>query len=930
MPAKLTFPAPEDEDEAGRLGTGQAGRHPAEEALAAAEARIAALEQQLAATTATAQRYQTQLAALVENLPTGLLLVDPTGQVQLVNSYFRSLFNIAPDATIGNIYPLTAPGLVHINNAFANPAEFSARVQRLQQNGKTTLNQEFVLANGRVVELDYLVLEGGQAGRLVCYRDVTERHQREAQLRTLSYIPAQNPNSILRLSVAGEVIYANPAATPLLQVLAAEDQAEGGVLRTRLLDLVQQALRTNEQHQQELAVAGHHYLFTVVAVPDEAYATLYLTDVTARQQAEQQLREQRLFYESILNNVPTGISVMDADFRYVFVNPAVEPDPIIRAGLAGKTIAEAGRYRQRPPDVITQRHQGFELALREQREVAWEESFHDGQRQRANLMRLRPIIGPDGQVRQLVASVIDISARKQAEERQRESAALMQEQQAFIRLVVDALPNIVYMAGAENVVSFRNAAFDNMAALSQHVTGPKVALVEKQVQQIGAWRQQVLATGEPLNAELLLTMTNEDTCCLQVHMRPFRQADGRVEVLTVSTDITALKQAQQQAEENSRAKEAFLSRMSHEIRTPLNGVIGMAMLLEKTPLTPLQQDYLSAMQQAGQHLMSLVNDVLDLAKITTEHLELAQAPFEMSGALQAAGQTVAVLATQKGLHLTVEPLAVSGLRLVGDAYRLHQVLLNLLGNALKFTEQGFVQLGAQVVRESEADVTLRFWVQDTGVGIEPAQQEGVFEAFTQASAGRHHQAGGTGLGLAISEQLVHHMGGTLRMCSELNQGTTFSFTLTLPRAGDATLEAPADAVEGQYDALRGVRVLLAEDNAVNQWIATVVLEHWGVVVEAVDNGDAALVALTTNDYDAALLDIKMPGLNGVEVAEALRRHPDPVRSRLPIIALTANAFETDRASYLAAGMNACVNKPFEEAELCQPLVQLIKSRSGLQ
>lgn len=923
MPADSSLPFKE---EARLTATEQTNNQPVDCALANAEARIAELEQQLAAVSATADRRQKQLAALVENLPMGLLLVDPTGEIQLVNSYFRNLFKLPSEAPIANVYPPIPPNTVYIDNAFQDPLEFGARARALHEAGSTALNQEFILADGRVVELDYLVLEHGQAGRLICYRDVTERHLREAQLRALSYIPEQSPNAIVRLSAAGDVVYANPAATPLLQTLAADAPNEFGMLKSRLLTLVQQVLSTSEQQQQELTVAGQHYLFTAAAVPNEDFATLYLTDVTARQQVEQQLAEQRLFYEHTLSQVPMAVAVIDTEFRYLFVNPAIEPDPVKRAWMIGKTNEEAGAYRHRSPDLIARRRQHFNQALQERREIGWEEVLYKGGQLTSILFQLRPIIDGDGNIRRLIASGIDLTERKKAEERQLQSEALVREQQQLIRLIVDTLPTIVYVADSENHITFRNATFDAMAARSQHMnTAGRSPEVETQLQQIRAWRKQVLDTDQPLNTEMPLLLDSGESCYLQVQMRPLRHTNGRAEVLIVSTDITALKEAQQQAEENAKAKDAFLSRMSHEIRTPLNGVLGMATLLEKTQLTPQQQDYLTTMQQAGQHLLALVNDILDLAKISTQHLQLAHAAFDVNGALQGVAQMVAALATQKHLHLQVEPLKLPSLRVLGDAYRLHQVLLNLLGNALKFTAHGEVRIGAELVNDTPTDVTLRFWVQDTGMGIAPEQQESIFEVFTQASSSNTQQYGGTGLGLSISEQLVHYMGGTLRVCSQLGAGTIFSFTLTLPRAEESMLEtSTVKSTPQSFDELRGLRVLLAEDNMVNQWIATVVLEQWGVQLETVDNGLDALTALTTKEYDAALLDIRMPGLSGVEVTIALRQHSDPVRARLPLIALTANAFEADRISYLAAGMDACVNKPFEEAELCQILLQLAR------
>ncbi|GAB3844340.1 hypothetical protein GCM10028822_01520 [Hymenobacter terrigena] len=1168
-----------DADWAALVAAERARREQAEAALAVAHAQVVALEGQLAAAAVGAQRHYTQLTALVQHLPAGLVLVDYQGQIQFVNQQFWDLFGLPPVAGPLEGGPPIPRSAVFIDNAFADPAAFAAWVHAAKAAGKTTLQEEFRLADGRVVEFDYLVLDTVRAGRLICCRDVTERHQRDDEIRALSFIPQQNPNPILRLTATGEVIYANPAAQPLLQALAASAQG-------RLHALVQAALRAPEHQQQELLVDGQHYLCTAVAVPGQESVTLYLTNITARQLAERQLAEQRTFYESILEQVPTAVAVFDAQHRYLFVNPVVEPDPAIRAWMLGQTSEAASVRRRRPEAIIAQRTAAFAEALSTWAEVTWEEIYpgpqylqrsyrparnHDGtllvigsgtditaskraeqeivrqqefyesilnllpvdvavfdaghrflfvnpssvsdaavrrqiigltndeyfalrqqqhptgldqqrnqyfdlavrtgqdvtweemrtdrhQRPQLMLRHLRPVFGADGALRLVVGSGIDITARYTAEKLQHEVQAMLQEQQDFIRQILDALPNVVYVVDPDGHVSFSNHAYTAMNAHSLHwqQVGASAA-VQEEIRLVQQLNDQVRTSRQAQTQELPFTLTSGETRYFQVHKRPMLRADGQAAILTVSTDITAVKQARhelerrekqyhdlvyysqalicthdldgilltvnpaieqlmgvpaaqlvgrdlrevlppehlatlqayldgdeaslpqprvisvlnkagerrylnyytykvtqegyppyvvasgydvtpgvlaqralqqakQEAEENARAKEAFLARMSHEIRTPLNGVLGMAALLRKTDLTAPQLDYLSAMQEAGQHLLALVNDVLDMAKITTRHLELNHGPFDVAVTMQGAGQMVATLAEQKGLTLRVEsPTALP--RVVGDAYRLHQVLLNLLSNAIKFTEQGHVRLGAEVRRDTPQELVLRFWVEDTGIGIAPGEQAHIFDAFSQASAETSLRFGGTGLGLAISQQLVEQMGGTLSLCSTPGAGTTFSFQLVLPRAPEpAPLLAPAPP-NASCEALRGLRVLLAEDNLVSQQIAVAVLEHWGVQVQAVANGPDALAALQAQPFDVALLDIRMPGLSGVEVTQAIRRHSDAARARIPIIALTANAFAGDRATYLAAGMNACLIKPYEENALCQLILDLTHARS---
>jgi PAS domain S-box-containing protein len=648
-------------------------------------------------------------------------------------------------------------------------------------------------------------------------------------------------------------------------------------------------------------------------------------DITARKQAEEQVARQREFYEAILNHLPVQLVVFDAEQRFLFVNPAAISSAAFRQQMLGITHAEFLALTGRPPAQLEARMAHFRRAVQTGEAIGWEEDATTDQGPRRMLRGLKAVYDADGAVLLVVGSSIDITERYAAEQRLRESEIQLRAQQQFIRLIVDALPNVVYVITAEGQVKFRNAAFTALAAQSQHMLPPaeQSEAVRAQMAKIAAWRSWVLTTGQPLDAELALLLNSGDSCHLRVHMSPFPQPEGDTDVLVVSTDITALKEANQVAEANSQAKEAFLARMSHEIRTPLNGILGMVQLLRKMPLTPVQQEYLSIMQHSGRHLLALINDVLDLAKITAHHLALDAAPFDLAALLQGASEIVASLAEQKGLQLLLETALPPNQPLLGDAYRLQQILLNLLSNAIKFTERGSVRLGVALLPGPPDAQRLRFWVQDTGSGIAPEQQERIFESFAQASSATNARFDGTGLGLAITEQLVRQMGGMLLLCSQPSAGSTFSFVLSLPHA-PATLPAAVPAAPITCEALYGLRVLLAEDNVVNQLIAQAMLEYWGVEVHTVGTGTEALEQLTTQDFDAALLDIHMPGLSGVEVATALRRHAHFGRAATPLIALTANAFDADRAAYINAGMNGCVTKPFEEAELCDWLLRLTR------
>ncbi len=407
----------------------------------------------------------------------------------------------------------------------------------------------------------------------------------------------------------------------------------------------------------------------------------------------------------------------------------------------------------------------------------------------------------------------------------------------------------------------------------------------------------------------------------------------------VRTD-QAHKQAKAAAETAVRARESFLANVSHEIRTPLNGVLGLAGQLAKTPLDARQQDYVRTIRQTGQHLLRVVGDVLDLAKMTAGKLSFEVVPFNLCDSLAESLGPLAAQALDKGLYLTSTPLRASCPYpwVLGDPYRLNQIVINLVANAIKFTEPGgHVTVMAEQVAETADSLSIRFRVTDTGIGIAPEKQELIFESFSQAYADTGRRFGGTGLGLSISHALTAQLGGQLLVHSELGQGSTFVFRLTLPKApvpNPALIPAPAEAAgaPGDYPAadpydtgaLRGRRLLLVEDNELNRIVARLLLEGWGASVDEAETGPEALALVRANaPYDAVLMDLRLPGLSGLDTTAAIRALPDAARACQPVIALTASADPTDAARALAAGLDACLSKPFDEALLFRTLADLL-------
>ncbi|WP_181376258.1 PAS domain S-box protein [Novimethylophilus kurashikiensis] len=660
-------------------------------------------------------------------------------------------------------------------------------------------------------------------------------------------------------------------------------------------------------------------------------------DITAHKTAEILQDRAREELQTIIDQMPAMIGYWDTELRNRFGNQSyVEwfgKSPLEMRGQHIREVIGEKLYALNLPYM--------QAALRGERQQFERTIVDVSGRTRYSLASYLPDIRA-GVVKGFYVFVADITPLKHAQ-------TALAEVQSHLRAVIDSAAEFAILAtdNAGTIQLFNKGAEQMLGYSAEELVGkfkPDVLhLPEEIVERRAVLSHEAGRTvsidevfvgrarlGESESREWTLVHKNGQHVPVRLVIAPMRDHTGEITgFVGIANDISAqrqarqaLRQAKELAEQASQAKSDFVANMSHEIRTPMNAILGMSYLLDSTDLTDEQRDHLDMIRVSAQSLLAILDEILDFSKIEAGKMVLSPVDFDLDDVAHSVAGMMGFTAQQKGLQLTLDVDHDVPRHVHGDPQKLRQVLINLAGNAVKFTERGSIAIHIGVEASTHEEATLRFAISDTGIGMDADQAARLFKPFEQADSSITRRFGGTGLGLAISSRLVEMMGGRLEVESELGQGSIFFFSLPFPVVqGVSSNESLGDGLAGVPVRLEGARLLLVEDNRISQEVAAKILRKSGAEVEIAENGSDALDRLRTNPgYDVILMDIQMPELDGYSAARLIR---DELALQTPIIAMTAGVTPSEREQCTSAGMNDFIAKPFDVHEMLLKIRRLL-------
>jgi two-component system, sensor histidine kinase and response regulator len=667
------------------------------------------------------------------------------------------------------------------------------------------------------------------------------------------------------------------------------------------------------------AIRGNGELFsaemamTISRANGNPVFTFFFRDISERKRAEQALRDSEALYHSLVENLPMNVFRKDLTGRFTFANRLFcETLGITNEQVIGRTDLDfyqgelAEKYRSDDRDVI---ETGRVM------EAVEEHRKPDGSKLYVQVLKT-PVRDADGRIVGTQGMFWDVTARKQTEEALRES-------QQRLQSILDNARAVIYVKNIDGHYVLVNRLFESLFHVSRGDAVGKSDLDLFPAEMAESFRnndQRVLAAGAPLQFEEVAPHDDGPHTYISTKFLLYDVSGVPHALCGISTDITERKRAEvelqtakEAAEAASQAKSVFLANMSHEIRTPMNGIIGMTELVLDTPLSPDQREYLKLVKESADSLLNVINDVLDFSKVEAGKLSLEQIPFALRDNLGDAMKSLAFRAHTKGLELACHVGADVPEYLSGDPNRLRQVLNNLVGNAIKFTDRGEVVVDVHLDGQANGEVLLHFCIADTGIGVPLEKQAMIFEAFEQADSSTTRRFGGTGLGLAISRRLIEMMGGRVWLESEPGHGSRFHFTARLTHA-----QAPELTPSVEPSSLIDLPVLVVDDNATNRRILDEILRNWRMNPTSVESGPAAVAemqkaAAAGKPFSLVLLDANMPEMDGFQLAEEINRHAQLAGAT--IMMLTSGDRPDDVRRCRELGIASYLMKPIKQSEL---------------
>lgn len=797
--------------------------------------------------------------------------------------------------------------------------------QKFKEKKNFKIQTQISSCNGEVKWINWSVSNDGKKW-YISGRDNTQQKKVRAELEQLSLVASKMVNGVAITNAANRTIWVNPAFTkitgfdqgdvenmPLSEVLKGDYQNPAILAKTDRLLQTKKAFEIDLQINKKDGSLLWVTIVNSVVLDDNGKVEKYIKiiiDITDRKKAESDLN----ILSFAARKSPSGILIRDKQANVVWMNEAFEK-------ITGYTLEEMknkafGTLLLGADSDLSVFDKAKELAKKNQPYEVEIKIYRKDKTPIWIFLSNSPMFNDAGDVERQIGVMVDITERKAAER-----------QLTMLSLVASNTVSGVVINDAQGNVEWINDAFTKITGYSlKHVNGRHLGDVLKgELTDISIIeRARALSKNkESFEVDLLVYRKDGQPLWVTIINSVILNSKGKVDkYVEVLIDITSKKKAEleliaakEEALQLSRAKEMFISVMSHEIRTPLNAVIGITHLLQEDDPLPSQKENLNVLKFSAENLMMLINDVLDFTKIETGNVQLEQVTVNLRELLQSIVATMQFKADSKHIyirHCIDEAIPEA---IIGDSTRLVQILLNLIGNAIKFTNKGGVEVNLKVIEQTAENVRIRFAVIDTGIGIEQEQMNTIFELWKQAGTDTTRKYGGTGLGLAISKRLVNLHGSRINVDSVPGHGSTFWFTISFKKAIDNLVNKKNKVEEGLK-----LHALVVDDNQINRLLINKVLKKWGATADFAENGLEAVQKVKANkNYDLVLMDIHMPELDGLEATKIIRALPEPYFQQLPILALTASMMDSQMNQIGGAGMNDYILKPFDPKGLFEKL-----------